>query len=129
MTLVRKEFIRPGRALFPGDDGFRFEHMLIRDAAYASMPKELRAELHERFARWLEAQVAESVREYEEILGFHLEQAYRYQAELGPVGDRARSRAWGALRRASRGGGRHHGPRCGRGLVVLRHGAGLGPQR
>src|SRR5207245_5131611 len=33
MTLVRKEFIRPDRTLFPGDDGFRFGHILIRDAA------------------------------------------------------------------------------------------------
>jgi predicted ATPase len=63
---------------------------LIRDAAYDSMPKELRAELHERFGDWLEARVAESVREYEEILGYHLEQAYRYWAELGPVNERAR---------------------------------------
>jgi predicted ATPase/class 3 adenylate cyclase len=91
MTLVRKELIRPGRALFPGDDGFRFGHILIRDAAYNSMPKELRAELHERFSLWLEARVAESVREYEEILGYHLEQAYRYWAELGPVNERARA--------------------------------------
>jgi class 3 adenylate cyclase/tetratricopeptide (TPR) repeat protein len=91
MTLVRKEFIRPDRALFPGEDGFRFEHILIRDAAYDSMPKELRGRLHERFARWLEARVAESSREYEEILGYHLEQAYRYQAELGPVNERARA--------------------------------------
>lgn len=91
MTLVRKEFIRPARALFPGDDGFRFGHILIRDAAYDSMPKELRADLHERFALWLEARVAESVREYEEILGYHLEQAYGYWAELGPVNERARA--------------------------------------
>jgi class 3 adenylate cyclase/tetratricopeptide (TPR) repeat protein len=91
MTLVRKEFIRPDRALFPGDDGFRFGHILIRDAAYDSMPKELRAELHKRFARWLETRVAESVREYDEILGYHLEQAYRYRAELGPVDKRARA--------------------------------------
>jgi class 3 adenylate cyclase len=90
MTLVRKEFIRPDRALFPGEDGFRFEHILIRDAAYDSMPKELRAELHERFARWLEARAAESLREYEEILGYHLEEAYRYRAELGPVNERTR---------------------------------------
>jgi class 3 adenylate cyclase/tetratricopeptide (TPR) repeat protein len=107
MTLVRKEFIRPASALFPGDDGFRFAHILIRDAAYDSMPKELRAELHERFALWLEARVAQGVREYEEILGYHLEQAYRYWAELGPVkeraravGERAAERLAGAGRRA-----------------------------
>jgi predicted ATPase/class 3 adenylate cyclase len=91
MTLVRKEFIRPARTLFPGDDGFRFGHILIRDAAYDSIPKELRAELHERFAAWLEARAAGSMREYEEILGYHLEQAYRYWAELGPVSERARA--------------------------------------
>ncbi len=33
---------------------FRFRHLLIRDAAYESMPKATRAELHERFADWLE---------------------------------------------------------------------------
>jgi class 3 adenylate cyclase/tetratricopeptide (TPR) repeat protein len=91
MTLIRKDFIRPDRALFPGDDGFRFGHILIRDAAYESMAKALRAELHERFARWLEARVAESLREYGEILGYHLEQAYRYWAELGPVSERMRA--------------------------------------
>ena len=41
-----------------GDDGFRFSHMLIRDVAYGSMPKELRAELHPRLAAWLEARAA-----------------------------------------------------------------------
>ncbi|MFN2471817.1 MAG: hypothetical protein ABR583_12695 [Gaiellaceae bacterium] len=54
LTLVRKEFIQPDRATLPGDDGFRFGHILIRDAAYDSLPKRLRAELHERFADWLE---------------------------------------------------------------------------
>ena len=50
LALVRKEFVRPDRSLFPGDDGFRFNHVLIRDVAYASMPKELRADLHVRLA-------------------------------------------------------------------------------
>ena len=60
ITLVRKEFIRPDRAIFLGDDGFRFGHVLIRDAAYESIPKRLRAELHERFASWLEAKLDQS---------------------------------------------------------------------
>ena len=50
LALVRKEFVRPDRAQLPGDDGYRFAHVLVRDAAYESMAKELRAELHERFA-------------------------------------------------------------------------------
>src|SRR5919201_4047913 len=85
LTLVRKELIRPGEAVFPGDDAFSFGHILIRDAAYAAMPKELRAQLHERYADWLERQAGDRIREYEEIIGFHLEQAYHHRAELGPI--------------------------------------------
>jgi class 3 adenylate cyclase/tetratricopeptide (TPR) repeat protein len=84
MTLVRRELIRPHASQF-GDDTFRFRHMLIRDAVYQAMPKESRADLHERFAGWLEDHAGERLQEYEEILGYHLEQAHRYRAELGPV--------------------------------------------
>ncbi len=52
-TLVRKELIRSTSPTFPEDEGFRFRHLLIRDAAYESLPKATRAELHERFADWL----------------------------------------------------------------------------
>jgi class 3 adenylate cyclase/tetratricopeptide (TPR) repeat protein len=83
MTLVRKELIRPDRAVFPGDDGFRFGHMLIRDAAYESMPKRTRADMHERFAGWLEDVAGPGATDYEEILGYHLERSHRYRAELG----------------------------------------------
>ena len=54
-ALVRRELIRPDRPQFAGEDGFRFRHLLIRDAAYDALPKATRAELHERFADWLEA--------------------------------------------------------------------------
>jgi class 3 adenylate cyclase/tetratricopeptide (TPR) repeat protein len=82
VALVRKELIRPERAQLPGDDGFRFRHLLIRDAAYDALPKATRAELHERFAAWLEQRGAALV-ELDEILGYHLEQASRYRTELG----------------------------------------------
>ena len=52
--LVRRELIRSEHTQIPGDDGFRFRHLLIRDAAYDALPKSARAELHERFASWLE---------------------------------------------------------------------------
>jgi class 3 adenylate cyclase/tetratricopeptide (TPR) repeat protein len=87
MALVRKELVRPDRAAFAGEEAFRFRHLLIRDAAYQAMPKETRAELHERFAAWLERVAGDRVAEYEEIVAYHLEQAYRYRAELGPVDD------------------------------------------
>jgi class 3 adenylate cyclase/tetratricopeptide (TPR) repeat protein len=90
LALARKELIRPDRAEFAGEDAFRFRHLLIRDAAYQAMPKEQRADLHERFAEWLARAAAERIAEYEEILGYHLEQAHRYRTELGPVDERTR---------------------------------------
>jgi class 3 adenylate cyclase/tetratricopeptide (TPR) repeat protein len=81
-ALVRKELISPDRAQLAGEDAFRFRHLLIRDAAYDTLPKAARAELHERYATWLEEQGAELV-EQDEILGYHLEQACSYRTELG----------------------------------------------
>ena len=85
-ALVRKELIRPERPLLVGEDGFRFRHLLLRDAAYEALPKALRADLHERYASWLE-QHAVSLVELDEILGYHLEQACQYRAELGMSDD------------------------------------------
>jgi class 3 adenylate cyclase/tetratricopeptide (TPR) repeat protein len=83
MELVRKELIRPDKRAGPSDDGFRFWHVLIRDAAYEGMPKELRAELHEQYAAMLESSFGERVTEIEEIVGYHVEHAYRCRSELG----------------------------------------------
>jgi tetratricopeptide (TPR) repeat protein len=103
-ALVRKELVRPDRAAFPGEDAFRFRHLLIRDAAYEAMPKELRAALHERFAGWLEGTVGERVVEFEEVLGYHFEQAHRYRLELGPADEHAKELgAKGAQRLGSAG--------------------------
>ena len=85
-ALVRKRLVRPDRRTFAGEDGFRFGHILIRDAAYESMPKRLRGELHERFAGWVEERASDA--DLDEILGHHLEQAYAYSVELGPRGNR-----------------------------------------
>ena len=82
LGLVRKELVRPSRGMLPGDDAFRFRHLLIRDAAYDALPKAERAELHERFAAWLEEH-APGLVELDEIVGYHLEQAALYRAELG----------------------------------------------
>jgi class 3 adenylate cyclase/predicted ATPase len=79
--LVRKELIRPERATFENEDAYRFRHLLIRDAAYDALPKATRAELHERFATWLEHRGG--LIELDEIVGHHLEQAARYRLELG----------------------------------------------
>ena len=81
-SLVRRELIRADRPQFTGEDGFRFRHLLIRDATYDGLPKSVRADLHQRFADWLTEHGQELV-ELDEIVGYHLEQASRYQTELG----------------------------------------------
>jgi class 3 adenylate cyclase/tetratricopeptide (TPR) repeat protein len=106
MTLTRKEFIEPSASIFPEEDGFRFRHILIRDAAYLAVPKETRAELHEQYAGWLERTTGPKASELDEILGYHLEQAYRYRAELGPVGEGGTELATRAGERLGRAGRR-----------------------
>jgi class 3 adenylate cyclase len=86
LGLVRREFVEPAVSSFPGQDGFRFRHALIRDAAYSGIPKRTRADLHERFAGWLELHGGR-----DELRGYHLEQVYRYRDELGALDDPTRS--------------------------------------
>ena len=81
-ALVRRELIRSDRPQFAGEDGFRFRHLLIRDAAYDALPKATRADLHRRFATWL-GEHGQGLVELDEILGYHLERAARYLVELG----------------------------------------------
>ena len=95
LTLMRKELVKPDRAIVPGDDGYRFAHILVRDAAYDSMPKRLRAELHERYAGWVRDRLGDGAPD--EILGYHLEQAYRYGVELRSSDEALGTRAAGHL--------------------------------
>ncbi len=102
-ALVRRQLVRPDRAQIAGDDGYRFRHLLIRDAAYDALPKAIRADLHARFADWLDEHGQKLV-ERDEIVGYHLEQAGRYRAELGQpnpaLADRAATRLAAAGNRA-----------------------------
>jgi class 3 adenylate cyclase/tetratricopeptide (TPR) repeat protein len=84
LALVRKELVRPSHTA-EGADIFRFRHLLIRDAAYESMAKETRIELHERYADQLDERWSAEGGEFDEIVGYHLEQAYRYRTELGAL--------------------------------------------
>ena len=75
-ALVRKQFVRPERSDLPAVEALAFRHLLIRDTAYQSIPKQLRADLHECFADWLERMAGGGVAGQEEIVAHHLEQAY-----------------------------------------------------
>ena len=125
-TLVRKELIRSTAPQFPEDEGFRFRHLLIRDAAYESLPKATRAELHERFADWLSHH---ALVESDEIVGYHLEQAHGYRAELDAsdprLGDLA-GRAAGHLVAAGEGALERGDYNAGR--TLLRRAHALAPE-
>jgi tetratricopeptide (TPR) repeat protein len=103
--LVERDVLRPGRPDFADDSAYRIRHILIRDAAYEAIPKRVRADLHRRFADWLEDKAGGRLTEYEEILGHHLERAHRYLEDLGPIGahgDGIAARAAEWLERAGR---------------------------
>jgi len=87
-----------------GEEAFRFHHVLLRDAAYQMLPKEMRAGLHERFAGWLDAHAG--LADLDEFVGYHLEQAHALRLELGPEDDDARSIAGHAADRLSAAGKR-----------------------
>ena len=91
-SLTTKQLVRPDTAGPFGADGYRFEHQLIREAAYNRLLKRTRATLHERFADWADELNRERGREaeFQEILGYHLEQAYGYLSDLGPLDDHGR---------------------------------------
>jgi class 3 adenylate cyclase len=94
-ALMKKRLVRQTRTHDEAARMYRFDHILIRDAAYAGLLKRRRAGLHEQFADWGERVNAQRERgvEYEEILGFHLEQAHTYLAELEEPDDHQRQLA------------------------------------
>jgi tetratricopeptide (TPR) repeat protein len=112
VALVRKELVRPDAPTLPADEAYRFRHLLVRDAAYESLPKASRASLHERFASWLEEYGADLV-ELDEIVGYHLEQATLYRRELGEQDAALSARAAERLAAAAERAWKHHDPRAG----------------
>lgn len=91
LGLMRRALVRADKPVFTGEQGYRFRHILIRDAAYDSIPKATRSTLHERHAGWLDERVADRTLELDEVVGYHYEQAFSYRDELGPVDEHARS--------------------------------------
>ena len=101
MQLVRPDLSRPLE-----EEAYRFHHILIRDTAYEGILKRARASYHERFVQWGDSVNREGATEYEEILGYHLEQAYRYLSELGPLDDHGRALGADGARRLAAAGHR-----------------------
>jgi predicted ATPase/class 3 adenylate cyclase len=91
--LVRLDFVRRDRspAAVPlptgSGEGYRFRHIMIRSVAYERMPDDRRAELHERYAAWLEQNTEDRRSQFDELVGYHLFEAYRYAKKLDPSAD------------------------------------------
>jgi class 3 adenylate cyclase/tetratricopeptide (TPR) repeat protein len=86
---------RPTDVIAEGDEDARasheFAHVLVRNVAYDRLLKRNRAGLHERFADWLTDRSGTRLAEFEEIVGYHLEQAYRNLEDLGPITEPGRA--------------------------------------
>ncbi len=84
-TLAAKGLVQRGPPGTRPVEQYSFRHILIQQAAYRAIPKSLRAELHHRFADWIEYVFAEPLPQRAEILGYHLEQSVGYWSELRPA--------------------------------------------
>ena len=80
-ALTQKALVQERLAIGPGRYGFR--HHLIRDVAYASLPRAERATLHERAADGILGRAGERFPELAELVAYHRVQA----AELAPTPD------------------------------------------
>jgi len=80
--LERRDFVH-GHELssVAGEQEYAFKHILIRDVAYAQLPKGRRAELHVRFAQWT-TELPGGDDEFVEIVAYHLENACRLAREV-----------------------------------------------
>lgn len=110
-ALLRKDLIRPSRSDLGVEEEYRFRHILIRDVAYETLPKHDRAVLHARFGDRLERTAGPRLAEVEEIVGYHLERAYRYRIELAPEDESASALATKAAARLASAGRRVHDTR------------------
>lgn len=92
--LLRKELVRPvRRSSMQGEDEFTFWHILVRDVAYAQIPRAQRAERHRRAAGWIERAAGERVGDHADILAHHYLQAIELGGAEGDADGELRAAA------------------------------------
>ncbi len=70
--LSRKELVRPSRQTsIEGEPEYGFWHVLVRDVAYAQIPRTERAIRHLKAADWIENKAGERVEDLAEVLAYH----------------------------------------------------------
>ncbi len=113
LALSRSGLVHPAPGADPGDDAYTFHHVLLRDAAYTSLTKADRAELHQRCAAWLDR----DGRGDDVIAGYHLEQAALLRRELGEDADELAATAGDRLGEAGMRVWRTNDPAAASGLL------------
>jgi predicted ATPase len=74
--LSRRELVRPARASsVEGENEYAFSHQLVRDVAYAQIPRPDRARRHRAAAAWIKHRAGERVEDLAEMLAHHYLQA------------------------------------------------------
>jgi class 3 adenylate cyclase/tetratricopeptide (TPR) repeat protein len=75
-SLESRDFIRrEGRSEIAGDTEFTFKHMLIREVAYATLPRSVRRERHAAMARFIEGAAGDRTTESAALLAHHWREA------------------------------------------------------
>ena len=82
-ALAAKELVRPAEPSFAGEVAFRFKHILVRETAYRATAKGFAPRCTSGSRNGSSTFAGERVVEVEEIVGYHLEQSYRYRTEIG----------------------------------------------
>jgi class 3 adenylate cyclase/tetratricopeptide (TPR) repeat protein len=104
LSLERKGlvFARPNSGI-AGQVEFMFKHALVRDVAYASLPKSRRARAHAEHGAWIEELAGERLDEFAELVAHHYatavagEDADLAWADETAARDAARAKAFDAL--------------------------------
>jgi class 3 adenylate cyclase len=85
--LTRKELIRPARtSSMEGESEYSFWHLLVRDVAYAQIPRAERARRHSAAAGWIERKAGGRVEDLAEVVAYHYLQALELALAAGDTG-------------------------------------------
>ena len=102
--LIERELIEPiEHPSLPDESAYRFRQAIVRDVAYGSVPKQIRAQQHAALGAWLEKVTAESAElrsEFADLVAHHYERAARVASEVGIALPDAREKAREFLERA-----------------------------
>jgi class 3 adenylate cyclase/tetratricopeptide (TPR) repeat protein len=93
-SLLRKEFVRrERRSSVAGEEEYSFAHALVRDVAYAQIPRADRAAKHRAAAAWIRTLPADRAADRAEMVAHHLGAALELAAASGLADDELQQQA------------------------------------